>query len=215
MRRPALAVTAAAVLVATVLSPARAATTAHPDIARTDEDVAAAGNVLDNDSADEPLEVASFGHGDRTWAAGATAHVHGGELVIGPHGHWHWRPTHNWHGHVQFTYTTDTGASSTLDITTRPINDGPIAHQDYLRLPGGAQTWVAYSTLLANDTDAEGDPLSIVHIGTPTNCRLTTDWVRGGVWVTPTAGAGTAQFRYTMRDPADHRSLAWVHITVT
>ncbi|KJH76862.1 retention module-containing protein, partial [Pseudomonas sp. ES3-33] len=92
------------------------------------EDSVATGNVLNNDSdSDTPLSVASFTVAGMTgsYTAGQTASIIGvGTLTIGTSGNYTFTPDANYNGAVpQVTYTTNTGLTSTLDISVTPVDD--------------------------------------------------------------------------------------------
>ncbi|WP_458717764.1 retention module-containing protein [Pseudomonas gregormendelii] len=92
------------------------------------EDSVATGNVLNNDSdSDTPLSVASFTVAGMTgsFTAGQTASIIGvGTLTIGTNGNYTFTPDANYNGAVpQVTYTTNTGLTSTLDISVIPVDD--------------------------------------------------------------------------------------------
>ncbi|MDH4651354.1 Ig-like domain-containing protein, partial [Pseudomonas sp. BN606] len=99
------------------------------------EDNPATGNVLGNDSdVDNTLTVASFTINGvpGSFTAGSSAVIAGvGTLSIAANGNYTFTPVQNWNGDVpQVTYTTNTGSSSTLDITVTPENDAPVASND-------------------------------------------------------------------------------------
>ncbi|WP_069864815.1 retention module-containing protein [Pseudomonas citronellolis] len=104
-----------------------------PNVASMDEDDGSAtGNVLDNDSdVDNTLSVSSYsvaGFSGNIAAGTGTTIVGVGSIVIDANGHYSFTPDANYHGAVpQITYTTNTGASSTLDITVNSANDLPVA----------------------------------------------------------------------------------------
>jgi CshA-type fibril repeat protein len=113
------------------------------DTKTTDEGVATSGNVLTNDSdADDVLTVAKFSVGGVTYtmdsSGSATAHltatVNGTSAVVGDlrmsaDGTYTFTPStaanyKDWSGTLPtVTYTTNTGASSTLNITVTPVAD--------------------------------------------------------------------------------------------
>ncbi|NWL80572.1 hypothetical protein DM872_27345, partial [Pseudomonas taiwanensis] len=114
------------------------------------EDNPAIGNVLDNDSdVDNTLTVASFSINGvpGTFTAGSNAVIAGvGTLTIAANGNYTFTPDANWNGAVpQVTYTTNTGSSSTLDITVTAVNDAPDTH----------------ITSATGDEDAAGIPVSL------------------------------------------------------
>ncbi|NRP60118.1 retention module-containing protein [Marinobacterium sp. xm-d-564] len=98
------------------------------DTASTKEDVAVSGNVLSNDSdEDDVLSVASFliAGESGTFTLGSDYSISGiGVLNLAADGSYTFTPSTNWNGSVpQVTYTTNTGSSSTLDITVDPVAD--------------------------------------------------------------------------------------------
>ena len=86
------------------------------------EDTVATGNVLDNDSdVESTLSVASFTVAGVTgsFTAGQVATIAGvGTVTIASNGDYSFTPAANWNGTApQISYTTNTGSTSTLDIT--------------------------------------------------------------------------------------------------
>ncbi|UVL40665.1 retention module-containing protein [Pseudomonas sp. B21-040] len=92
------------------------------------EDKVATGNVLTNDrDVDNVLTVAKFTVGGTEYTAGGTANLANvGKLTIGANGEYSFTPADNWSGKVPtVTYTTNTGSSTTLDISVTPVADTP------------------------------------------------------------------------------------------
>lgn len=86
----------------------------------------------------------------------------------------------DYHGNDTLTVvSTDANGLSDTDtvaITVQPANDAPVAVADSISvLEGGTATALAGggSSVLANDTDAEADPLTAVLVSGPTNGTLT------------------------------------------
>ncbi|KQT11041.1 Ig-like domain-containing protein [Ramlibacter sp. Leaf400] len=134
------------------------ATVAAADAVATNEDTAATGNVLANDSdADDALQVASFQLGGTTYAAGATATIAGvGSFTLGADGGFTFTPLADWSGSVpQVSYTTSTGATSTLAISVAAVDDATVATADTLVVD---EDTVATGNVLANDTDVDSAP---------------------------------------------------------
>ncbi|WP_342247447.1 Ig-like domain-containing protein, partial [Pseudomonas sp. OTU5201] len=121
-----------------------------PDTNMVAEETVATGNVLGNDSdVDNLLSVASFSVAgiSGSFAAGASASISGvGTLTLGSDGNYNFTPVANWNGSVpQVTYVTNTGSSSTLNITVTPVDD--------------ASALVADSSTVAEDNPATGNVL--------------------------------------------------------
>ena len=71
-------------------------------------------------------------------------------------------PPANFNGSASFDITlADSGGAqrtATVTIAVRPVNDAPVARDDQLRVATGAPVTLS---LLANDTDLDGDPLNV------------------------------------------------------
>ncbi|MGO4440700.1 DUF4082 domain-containing protein [Rhizobium sp. RAF56] len=74
---------------------------------------------------------------------------------------------------------------------------------------------VSQATLIANDTDADGDPLSISSVGNASHGSVAFDSQNKVVTFTPTAGyTGAASFSYTVADGQGGTASATVSLTV-
>ncbi|MFH0710263.1 MAG: Ig-like domain-containing protein, partial [Pseudomonadota bacterium] len=137
-----------------------------PDNKTVTEDTVVSGNVLANDSdVDNTLSVTSFKvAGDATvYTAGQTATITGvGTLSFAANGDYIFTPVANYNGMVpQATYTVNTGSTSTLDITVAAVNDAPVAVNDAINATEDT-LFTSAIELDANDTDLDGDTLSVV-----------------------------------------------------
>ncbi|NCB61195.1 MAG: retention module-containing protein, partial [Gammaproteobacteria bacterium] len=142
-----------------------------PDTNTVKEDTPATGNVLANDSdPDDALSVVSFVVNGETYTAGSKVVLPGiGTLVINADGSYVFDPNDNWNGTVpEVTYTTNTQASSTLNITVEPVNDIPVAVNDSNSVQEDATISVPLTGVLNNDTDIDGDTLAVTGIRTGT-----------------------------------------------
>ena len=104
-----------------------------------------------------------------------------------------------------FTYTVTDGADTTtvlVTITVSPVNDPPIGVDDTLAVQEGDTVTVQAIALLANDTDAEGDTLSITAVGDAANGLVTLD---GNTIFYRHDGSETTSgsFAYTVSDGID------------
>lgn len=104
------------------------------------------------------------------------------------------------------------GNTVTVGITVIPVNHRPVANDD--RLPGAAVNSfvdIAFSTLLANDTDADGDTLTVISAQNTRNGSLS---VVGGLlrFTADPEFEGVAGFDYTIRDSQNLTATASVHI---
>ncbi|MGO8655454.1 cadherin-like domain-containing protein, partial [Rhizobium ruizarguesonis] len=95
-------------------------------------------------------------------------------------------------------------------------NAVPVAANDSgLSTNTGTPITIQASVLLANDTDADGDPLSITGVNGAVNGTVTFDSQTKSVTFTPTAGyTGAASFSYSISDGYGGTASAAVSLTV-
>jgi VCBS repeat-containing protein len=140
--------------------------TAVADTATMLEDGAPiAGNVLTNDSDVEgtALAVTQYTVDGQTKAAGQSVTLAGkGTLTVAANGAWSFTPVANYNGAVPtLTYTVTDGtatSTSTLSITVTAVNDAPVAVADSFSF---SRNVVSTGNVLSNDSDADGDALSV------------------------------------------------------
>ncbi|MCH4296730.1 choice-of-anchor K domain-containing protein, partial [Shewanella sp. 3B26] len=113
------------------VTPVDDASVLAPDSKTINEDQTATGNVLTNDTdVDNTLSVTSFqvAGSNTVYTAGSTAHVLAdGVLTLNSNGNYSFVPNNNWNGTVpEITYTTNTGSTSTLNITVNAVADAPV-----------------------------------------------------------------------------------------
>ncbi|MFZ5543665.1 MAG: beta strand repeat-containing protein, partial [Pseudomonadota bacterium] len=121
------------------------------------EDNTATGNVLSNDSdVDNSLSVASFSVVGvaGSFTAGQTATIAGvGTLTIVANGDYTFTPAADWNGAApQVTYITNTGSSSTLDLTVTAVDDASVLTADSQTV---AEDNAATGNVLSNDSDVD------------------------------------------------------------
>ncbi len=148
----------------------------------------------DSDAEGNPLSLAGF-----TQPANGT-------LVDNGDGTLTYTPAAGYAGPDGFTYTvsdgglTDEGTVSVVVAAAPPANTAPVAGDDALSATEGTPLTVAVAALLANDSDAEGNPLSLAGFTQPANGTLV-DNGDGTLTYTPAAGyAGPDGFTYTVSD---------------
>ena len=140
------------------------------------EDGVANGNVLTNDSdIDNTLSVATFNVGSATYNAGQIATIAGvGSISIAANGDYTFTPVKDYNGDVpQIGYTTNTGSSSTLDLTVTPVNDAPIAIATSATGDEDQATGIEVN-LSATDVDGIGNVASF-NVTAPNNGTFYTD----------------------------------------
>src|SRR5207249_3606036 len=87
-------------------------------------------------------------------------------------------PAQDYTGPDSFTYTVldfgttngvedDKTATATVNITVTAVNHPPVANNDNYSLDAGTTLNVAAPGVLANDTDADGDPFTAILGATP------------------------------------------------
>ncbi len=174
------------------------------DTASMDEDgapilIAVLAN--DSDPDGDPLTITSVG----TPANGAAVIV--GNQV-------RFTPNADFHGTNTFSYAISDGrggsASAFITVTVRPINDDPVANDDTASTSAGTPVDV---DVLANDTDVDGDTLTISAVGAAANGTAVI--VGGAVQYVPNAGfSGTDTFSYTVSDGNGGSDTATVTVSV-
>lgn len=129
-------------------------------------------------------------------------------------------PTTGYTGADSFTYTiADTvGATdtATISITVGTTNTAPDAVDDDLEATGSFGSAASGSVnVLANDTDAEGNTLTI--ISTTNGTKGTVGFVGGVITYTTNTGSsvGTDSFTYTISDGNGGTDTATVHVSIT
>ena len=141
-----------------------------------------------------------------------------GTLVLTPDGSFTYMPNANAFGTDSFTYQAGDGTSlsnaATVTLTINPVNDAPTAADDaYAIYPNGTLT-IDAPGVLGNDTDVEGDPLTVAVVSDPGNGTLTLN-PDGSFLYTPIIGfVGTDSFTYVANDGAADSNVATVTIKV-
>lgn len=116
---------------------------------------------------------------------------------------------------IVFDDGTEWSQSDVANIIAAPTNTGPVAQHDHVRaVNSGTAIVIAAATLLSNDSDADGDALSIVSVGNAIGGSVALD-ANGDVEFTPEAGySGPTLFSYTMTDGVEPR-VATVNLDLT
>ncbi len=106
---------------------------------------------------------------------------------------------------------------SLLDTATyNRVNSAPVAAHDYFDADSGGILLLTREQLLANDTDAENDPLTIIDVGKPNNGKLAFSQNRNLVYRPAEGFVGVDSFTYTVSDGsgATTMAIATVYIRV-
>jgi hypothetical protein len=96
---------------------------------------------------------------------------------------------------------------------TTPTNQPPVANTDSATTAQNTAVTLEASTLLANDTDANGDILSLTGVSNPVNGSVT--FSNGNVIFTPSTNfTGNASFDYSISDGKGGTASGLVNVTV-
>ncbi len=179
---------------------------AENDIVATQENTPVGIFVLGNDSDPE---------GDRLLVTGNTQPSNG-TLVQNSNGSYQYTPDAGFTGTDSFTYTVSDGNggfdTATVMIAVAGVNDGPVAIGDSASTSENTPITI---DVLTNDSDPEGDVLSITSVTQGTNGSVTIDPVTGNPVYTPApAFTGIDTFSYTITDGNGGTDTATVTVTV-
>ncbi|GIB93251.1 T1SS secreted agglutinin RTX [Vibrio cholerae] len=105
--------------------------------------------------------------------AGSSVVLAGGTLVLNSNGSYSFTPNADWNGVVPVvTYTTNTGATATLNITVIPVNDAPTTSGGYAQGDEDTLLTLTWGQFNASDEDTPQDQLSIKIISLPAAGQL-------------------------------------------
>jgi hypothetical protein len=111
-------------------------------------------------------------------------------------------PEANYFGAASFKYTIADGAGTseaTVAVTVTPVNDAPLAGADTLSTTEDTNLVVQAAALLQNDTDVDGDTLTVASVTSGAGGTVTL--AAGQITFVPTADFhGSAAFTYTVSD---------------
>ncbi|EJL6387899.1 tandem-95 repeat protein, partial [Vibrio parahaemolyticus] len=123
-----------------------------------------------------------------------------GTVSINPDGSVTYTPNDNYHGADSFTYIVTSGGvseSTTVSVDVTPVNDAPVAKDDIATTQEDTAVTI---DVLPNDTDADGDKLSIESASVPKE-QGTVEVVNGKLVFTPAENFnGDAEITYTVTD---------------
>ncbi len=187
---------------ATVNLTVNAAPDANDDVFLTQEGEPVSGNVLDNDTDADGGELTIIGNTDAA----------NGTLLLNDDGSFTYTPNDGFTGPDSFTYTVTDGQGGTDTATVNlTVNAGPDANDDDVLTQKGTPIT---GNVLDNDTDADGDPLTIIGNTDPENGTLLLN-DDGSFTYTPNDGfSGDDSFTYTVSDGNGGTDSATVNLTV-
>jgi serine protease AprX len=162
-------------------------------VVATDVDGGSLSYALDTGPAGMLIDVAS---GLISWTPGATEV---GSNAVG----------------VRVTDPTGLFATQSFSINVASANHAPVAGNDSYSVAAGGTLNVAAPGVLANDSDADGNPLSAVLASSPAHGTLSLN-ASGGFSYQPAAGySGSDSFSYRASDGQLSSNLASVTITIS
>ncbi|MGR5436780.1 tandem-95 repeat protein, partial [Vibrio owensii] len=163
---------------------------AEDDSIQTDEDVSITIDVLANDD-DEDSDSLTIDSATVPEEQGTVAIVDG-ELVF--------TPAEDFNGEATITYVVTDGElidEATVSVTVNPVNDAPVANNDSTATDEDSPVTI---DVLLNDTDVDGDTLTIVNASVPAE-QGTVEIVDGKLVFTPAEDfSGEATISYTVSD---------------
>lgn len=191
--------------VSITVTPVNDAPVAQADALTIPEDTKAAIDVLANDTDvdGDTLTVTSIGQ-----PAVGTVVLNGNQAV--------YTPKANYNGTDSFTYTISDGnggtATGTVNIILTSVNDPPVANNDQASTQGVNPVAI---DLLANDTDVDGDTLTVASVTQPANGQVTLSNSNSRATYTANQGfTGTDSFTYTVSDGNGGTATAKVSVDV-
>ncbi|ELK8500199.1 tandem-95 repeat protein, partial [Vibrio alginolyticus] len=123
-----------------------------------------------------------------------------GTVSVNPDGSVTYTPNDNFHGTDSFTYIVTSGGvseSTTVNVDVTPVNDAPVAKDDTAVTDEDTPVTI---DVLPNDTDIDGDTLSIQSASVP-ETQGTVEIVDGKLVFTPAENFnGDAEITYTITD---------------
>ncbi|MDF5656853.1 tandem-95 repeat protein, partial [Vibrio parahaemolyticus] len=172
------------------VTPVNDAPMAKDDIATTQEDTAVTIDVLPNDTDidGDTLRIDSAS----VPSDQGTVEIVDGKLVF--------TPAENFNGDAEITYTVTDGEltdEAKVSVTVNPVNDAPVAKDDIATTQEDTAVTI---DVLTNDTDVDGDKLSIESVSVPKE-QGTVEVVDGKLVFTPAENFnGDAEITYTVTD---------------
>ncbi|EPW1047089.1 tandem-95 repeat protein [Vibrio parahaemolyticus] len=155
------------------------------------EDTPTIINVLGNDT---------FEGADKVVSLDAENSPKNGTVIVNSDGTVTYTPDDNYVGEDTFTYIVTSGGvseSTTVEVNVTPVNDAPVAKNDISTTQEDTAVTI---DVLSNDTDVDGDKLSIESASVPKE-QGTVEVVNGKLVFTPAENFnGQAEITYTVTD---------------
>ncbi|MBO6949191.1 MAG: tandem-95 repeat protein, partial [Rhodospirillales bacterium] len=185
------------------------------DFATTNEDTPVTLDLLDNDSDLDGDDLTITQIDGQDVNPGDTVDVGFGTVTLNEDGTATFTPDENWNGTETFDYTITDGtetATATATIDVDAVNDPPVAEDDSFISDEGAPVNFTVQDLLVNDSDLDGDTLTVTQIQQPDDGLITQN-DDGSLTFTPNENwDGSTEFTYTI---TDGNSTATAQVTIT
>lgn len=141
-----------------------------------------------------------------------------GAVTLNADGSFSYTPSAGFSGLDTFTYKVSDGelesGEATVTISVNAVNDAPVINNDEYTIDEDTTLTVEPTGILANDSDADGDPLTAVLVEGPANGVLTLN-ADGSFSYTPNANFnGVDGFRYVVSDGEFESDVGTVTINV-
>ena len=153
--------------------------------------------------------------GDALTAVLAT-NVINGTLALAADGSFSYMPDPNFAGIDTFSYVAADALlnsnPATVTITVNPVNDPPTAVDDTVLTVEDSPTTI---DVLTNDTDPDGDPLTVFAVSVPSNGTVVINPDRTVTYTPNPNFDGVDSFTYEVDDGQGGRSTGRVDVTVT
>ncbi|EGR1477420.1 tandem-95 repeat protein [Vibrio parahaemolyticus] len=142
----------------------------------------------------------TFEGDDKVVSLDANSGPANGSVSVNPDGSVTYTPNENYHGADSFTYIVTSGGvseSTTVNVDVTPVNDAPVAKADTAVTDEDTPVTI---DVLPNDTDVDGDTLSIQSASVP-KAQGKVEIVEGKLVFTPAENFnGDAEITYTVTD---------------
>ena len=126
-------------------------------------------------------------------------------------------PNADYNGSDSFTFTVNDGqltsGAATVSITVNPVNDAPVANDDTASVAEDSSN--NQIDVLANDTDPDGDSLTVQSASASTGTATPNGPGTAVVYTPPANFTGQATINYTISDGNGGTDSATVTVTVT
>jgi VCBS repeat-containing protein len=139
-----------------------------------------------------------------------------GTLALNADGSFSYTPTANYNGPDSFTYKANDGQADsnvvTATLAVNPVNDAPVASNDsYAMMEDTTLT----ASLLANDSDVDGDALTVSLVSGPAHGSITFNSDSSFTYTPLADYNGADSFTYKANDGQADSNVATVSLTVT